>query len=70
MKIPVDEVALFGAENWYMIKVPKPIAKISICGAVTFTITDDMIFNYPTEEQIKNLKETFNIEVEILNENE
>lgn len=67
MKIPVDEVALSGVKNLY---IPKPVARITLCGAVTITITDNMSFNRPTEEQIKNLKEVFNIEVELLNENE
>ena len=70
MKIPVDEVALFGAKNLYTIRVPKEIAKISICNAVTFTITDDMSFTRPTEEQIKNLQDVFCIEVKLLDENE
>lgn len=70
MKIPVDEVALFGTENLFTIKVPKPVARIILCGAMTFTIMDNMSFNRPTEEQIKNLKEVFNIEVELLNEDE
>ena len=67
MKIPVDEVALSGVKNLY---IPKPVARITLCGSVTITITDNMSFNRPTEEQIKNLKEVFNIEVELLNENE
>ena len=70
MKIPVDEVALFGTENLHTVKAPKPIARVTLCGAITITITDNMSFNHPTEEQIKNLKEIFNIEVELLNENE
>ena len=49
---------------------PKEVARIKICGAITFTIMDNMSFNRPTEEQIKNLKEVFNIEVELLNEDE
>lgn len=56
--------------NYLTIRVPKEIARIKLCGAMTFTIMDNMSFNRPTEEQIKNLKEVFNIEVELLNENE
>lgn len=70
MKVPVDEVTLFGTENFLTIKAPKPVARIILCGAMIFTIMDNMNFNRPTEEQIKNLKECFNIEVELLNEHE
>ena len=48
------------------IRVPKEIAKITVCGALTFTITDMMAFTPPTEEQRKNLKDMFCIDVEIL----
>lgn len=65
-----DEVIAKDNTNIFKIRVPKPIAKITLCGALTFTITDNMAFNHPTEEQIKNLKEVFNIEVELLNEDE
>lgn len=52
------------------IRVPKVIARISICdGGLTFTITDDMQFEMPTEEQRENLKKTFGIEVELIEEN-
>ena len=52
-------------------KQPKAIARISICGGgLTFTITDDMQFEMPTEEQCKNLKKTFGIEVELIKEQE
>lgn len=51
------------------IRVPKVVARISICGGgLTFTITDDMQFEMPTEEQRENLKKTFGIEVELVNE--
>ena len=54
-------------ENTLMIREPKVIAKIKICcGGLTFTITDDMQFEIPTEEQRKNLKKTFGIEVELV----
>lgn len=48
------------------IRVPKEIAKITVCGALTLTITDMMAFTPPTEEQRKNLKDMFCIDVEIL----
>ena len=49
--------------------VPKVIAKIKICGGgLTFRITDDMQFEMPTEEQRENLKNTFGIEVELVEE--
>ena len=53
-----DEIASF--------KTPKIIAKITVCGALTITITDSMNWIPPTEQQIKNLKEMFCIDVEIL----
>ena len=57
--------------NFLTIKQPKPIARISICGGgLTFTITDNMQFEMPTEEQCKNLKKTFGIEVELIKEQE
>ena len=53
------------------IRVPKVIARIKICGGgLTFTITDDMQFEMPTEEQRENLKKTFGIEVEEVKEYE
>ena len=52
-----------------VIKAPKVIAKIKICGGgLTFTITDDMQFEMPTKEQRENLKKLFGIEVEAVNE--
>lgn len=52
------------------IRMPKTIARIKICGGgLTFVITDDMQFEMPTEEQRENLKKTFGIEVELVDEN-
>ena len=48
-----------------VIKCPKAIARVKICG-LTFTITDDIEFEMPTEEQRENLKKTFGIEVELI----
>ena len=54
-------------EDTIMVREPRVIAKIKICGgALTFTITDDMQFEMPTEEQCKNLKKIFGIEVELV----
>lgn len=51
------------------LRVPQVIARIKICGGgLTFTITDDMQFEMPTEEQRENLKKTFGIEVELVEE--
>ena len=47
------------------IVTPKKVAEISLCGAVRFEILDTATFIRPTEEQIKNLKETFCIEVKL-----
>lgn len=52
--------------NTLTVRAPQPVAKISICDAVTFTITDIMEFTRPTEEQIKNLRDTFCINVELI----
>lgn len=52
-------------ENTCTIRVPKVIAEITLCGALTFEITDVMTFEAPTEEQRKALKETFGIEVKL-----
>lgn len=43
---------------------PKRVATIKICGgALTFHIDERMQWQRPTDEQIKNLKELFCIEV-------
>ena len=56
-------------DDSFVIRVPKVIARIKICGGgLTFTITDNMVFEMPTEEQRENLKKTFGIEVELVNE--
>lgn len=49
-----------------VIRLPKVIARISLCGAIVMSVTDDMDWNPPTPEQIKNLKETFNIDVRLM----
>jgi hypothetical protein len=51
------------------IRVPKTIARVKLCGgALTFNFDDTMHFEMPTEEQRENLKKTFGIEVEWVNE--
>lgn len=45
---------------------PKVIARITICGALTIEVTEDINWVPPTPEQIKNLKETFNIDVKLI----
>jgi hypothetical protein len=47
-------------------RIPREIAIITICGSMKFVVNEDMVFKQPTPEQIKNLRETFNIDVEIL----
>lgn len=50
---------------------PKTIARIKLCGgAMTFTVTDYMSWEKPTEEQIKNLHDTLCIDVEVLEDGE
>lgn len=50
------------------IREPKLVAEITICRGMTIRIDDTMSFTRPTEEQIKNLKETFCIDVELFDE--
>jgi hypothetical protein len=53
------------------IRVPKVIARVKLCGGAlifNFYDTDTVPFEIPTEEQCKNLKKTFGIEVEWVNE--
>lgn len=52
--------------NRNLLHIPKVIAKITICKGLQFSITEDMNWDPPTSEQIKNLKETFNIDVELM----
>ena len=65
---------MLGDEIMYCDKIstltlPKEIARIKICGGgLTFSITDNMQFEMPTEEQRENLKKTFGIEVELVEE--
>lgn len=64
----VEGVAIEGGT----IRVPKVIARVKLCGgALTFNFydTDTAPFEMPTEEQRENLKKTFGIEVEWVNEN-
>lgn len=52
------------------INAPKRVARITVCGAVNFDITDTMAFTRPTEEQIKNLKDMLCIDVQLFDEAE
>ena len=51
------------------VRIPQPIARITLCGAISLVIEDDIDFVFPTEEQRKNLKEMLCIEVEDLRKN-
>jgi hypothetical protein len=62
-----NDIAVYEG-NLYVIRQPKRIGKISICGAFQIEITDVMRFNKPTKEQIKNLHDFFNIDVELYDE--
>lgn len=49
--------------------IPKDIAIISICGAFKIRIDENCTsWKRPTQEQIKNLHDTFNIDIELLDE--
>lgn len=50
--------------------LPKTIAEIKICGALTIPIKEGSGFIEPTEEQKKNLREMLCIDVEVLDSNE
>ena len=61
--------AMIATDGSMYVRVPKDIARIKICGGgLTFIINDTMQFEMPTEEQRENLKKTFGIEVEWINE--
>ena len=52
-----------------IIRAPKLIARVKLCGgALTFNFDDTMQFEMPTKEQCENLKKTFGIEVELVDE--
>lgn len=56
-------------DDTVQIRVPKTIARVKLCGgALTFNFDDTMQFEMPTKEQCENLKKTFGIEVELVNE--
>lgn len=50
------------------VKKPKPVARITICGAIGYTVTDQHNFIKPNPEQIANLKKLLNIDVELFDE--
>ena len=61
----IDDVMLFDPEaEVHKFIVPKRVATIKLCGgAMTFYIDERSPWQRPTDEQIKNLKELFCIEV-------
>lgn len=58
-------VTYFTEDERQRFYIPKVIAKITICGAFTIEVRENMEWEPPTPEQIKNLKKTFNIDVEL-----
>ena len=52
------------------VRIPKVIAKITLCGAFAMEINEGMNWNPPTLEQIKNLKEMLNIDVKLIGEDD
>ena len=59
-----NEEILWSGDATAAIRIPKRVATIKLCGgALTFYIDDTMQGQRPTDEQIKNLKELFCIEV-------
>ncbi len=58
--VDTSNIVCSGSAIW----IPKKVATIKICGgALTFNIDERMQWQRPTDEQIKNLKEMFCIEV-------
>ena len=56
-------------DDTIQIRTPKVIARVKMCGgALTFEFDDTMQFEMPTKEQCENLKKTFGIEVELIEE--
>lgn len=53
-----------------VVSLPKTIARIKLCGAMVFNVTDMMPWKKPTEEQIKNLHDMLCIDIEILEDGE
>ena len=58
-----DEYTKILPDGGLAIRVPKRIAEIKLCGALTINVDDTINFKMPTEEQRKNLKEMLYIEV-------
>jgi hypothetical protein len=57
------------SDNNLVFRVPKTIARVKLCGgALTFNFDDTMQFVMPTKEQCENLKKTFGIEVELVDD--
>ena len=53
-----------------LVRIPKVIARITLCGAFVMEINEGMNWNPPTPEQIKNLKEMLNIDVKLIGEDD
>lgn len=54
--------------NGGTLHMPHTVAHVTLCGSIHFHINDAMGFIRPTPEQIKNLKEVFCIDVELVDE--
>ena len=67
-KLKIEGGEICGGE--LTIATHKKVAEIVLCGAVHFTILDTVPFIRPTEEQIKNLKDVFCIDVKLFEESE
>ena len=55
-------------ENAAPLYKPKTIAKITICGAISFEIVEGCDFIKPTKEQIENLHDMLCMDVELYEE--
>lgn len=62
--ISVNSIELFGTTTT-TIYIPKKVAEIKLCGAITYNITEVDNFIKPTPEQIKNLHDILCIDVKL-----
>lgn len=70
MSIKPDDIAEWSTMLSPSQLFPKKIARISVCGALNFDINENAAFVKPTPEQIKNLHDTFCIDVELFDDNQ
>lgn len=72
MREGIDDVRELVMDQYedLLIKPPKQVARITICGSFHLDIFDNIEFIRPTEEQIKNLQDMLCIDVTLFGEEE